>query len=324
MFREVTRLTPGTQVVLRAGVRPSLDGTPRKPGFFGEVTQVVEDAEESYVVRFSDGAVFTLPRRHLVVRRTLMTAELDMLAPDQITWSDYVCYRVRVGAHAYGLDEGEAEDDAVRGVYVPPAELHWSLYKPQDMVEPSRLTAEDGHAPPDEVLWEVEKFIRLGLAANPAVLETLYTPAVVAITDVGRELRTIRDAFLSKLIMTTFIGYAMSQFKKMLRGKERGEEPRPRHAMHLVRLLLSGLHAAQTCEMDVTVPAHHTELVAIRTGRMAFDEAYAWAIALQRQFEATIPASALPDLPDYATVNEFLVRARAQGVHVSVSQSHKP
>lgn len=324
MFREVARLTPGTPVVLRAGVRPSLDGTPRKPGFFGEVTQAVEDAEESYVVRFSDGAVFTLPRRSLIVRRTLMTAELDMLAPDHITWSDYVFYRVRVGAHAYGLDEGETEEDAVRGVYLPPAELHWSLYKPQDMIEPARLAGEDGHAAPDEVLWEVEKFIRLGLAASPAVLEALYTPAVVATSDLGRELRASRDAFLSKMILTTFVGYAMSQFKKMLRGKERGEEPRARHAMHLVRLLLSGIQAARTGEMDVTVPSHHTELLAIRTGRMAFDEAYAWAIALQRQFEAAATSSSLPDLPDYATVNAFLVRARAQGVHVAAPPVQTP
>jgi len=33
---------------------------------------------------------------------------------------------------------------------------------------------------------------------------------------------------LSRQIITTFTGYAMSQFRKMVRARERGEEPRPR------------------------------------------------------------------------------------------------
>ena len=317
MNREVIRLTPGTQVVLRAGVQLSLDGqtTPRKPGYIGEVTQVLEGLDEAYTVRFSDGAIFTLPRRQLVVRRTLMTAELDMLAPEHVNWTDYVFYRVRVGARAYGLDDADTEEDEVRGVYLPPAALHWSLYKPQDQIDVQRPSASGG-LPIEEVYWEVEKFVRLGLAANPAVLEALYTPAIVATSDLGRDLRAIRDAFLSKLIFTTFTGYAMSQFRKMLRARDRGEFPQPRHTMHLIRLLLSGISAARTGDLDVTAHEHQTELLAIRTGRMAFEETYNWALALQRQFEAVILTAGLPDLPDYATANDFLVRVRAQGVAI--------
>jgi len=149
------------------------------------------------------------------------------------------------------------------------------------------------------------------------VLEALYTPAIVATSDMGRELRAIRDAFLSKQIFTTFTGYVMSQFRKMARARERGEEPRARHAMQLIRLLLSGLSATRTGELDVTAHDHHTELLAIRSGRMSFDETFAWAVALQRQFEAAMHATPLPDLPDYETVNAFLVRIRAQGVAIA-------
>jgi uncharacterized protein len=314
-MREVSRLTPGTQVVLRAGVRISTerDGTIRKPGYIGEIVQVLEDAEESYLVRFSDGAVLTLPRRYLIVRRTLMTAELDMLAPEHINWSDYVFYRVRVGARAYGLDEADFDEDEVRGVYLPPATLQWSLYKPIEQVEQKR-PASNTVGTYDEIYWEVEKFLRLGLAANPAVLETLWTPAIVTTSELGRELRSIRDAFLSRQILNTFTGYAMSQFRKMTRARERGEEPRTRHAMHLIRLLLSGISATRTAELDVIARDHHTELHAIRTGRMSFDETFAWAVALQRQFEAAMHTSPLPDLPDYETVNTFLIKSRSQAV----------
>jgi hypothetical protein len=323
MIREVTRLAPGTQVVLRAGVHLTTNGAPRKPGYIGEVVQAQEDADESYVVRFSDGAVFTLPRRNLIVRRTLMTAELDMLAPEYVNWTDYVFYRVRVGARAYGLDDADTEEDAIRGVYLPPAELHWSLYKPLEQVELQR-PAPTGGAPIEEVYWEVEKFVRLGLAGNPAVLEALYTPAITATSDMGRDLRTIRDAFLSKQILTTFTGYAMSQFRKMTRARERGEDPRARHAMQLVRLLLSGISATRMGELDVTAQEHQTELLAIRSGRMSFDETFAWAIALQRQFEAAMHTTPLPDLPDYATVNDFLVRTRVQSVAIAAPPTPQP
>ncbi len=315
MIREVTRLLPGTQVVLHVGVHLTTNGAPRSPGFLGEVVQMLDDPDESYVVRFSDGATFTLARRCLVVRRTLMTAELDMLAPEHVTWTDYVFYRVRVGARAYGIDDPDAEEDAVRGVYLPPAELHWSLYKPQEQIEVQRPAP--GGMQIEEVYWEVEKFVRLGLAANPAVLEALYSPAVIATSDLGRDLRAMRDAFLSRQIITTFTGYAMSQFRKMVRARERGEEPRTRHAMQLIRLMLSGISALRNGEMDVTARDHHTELLAIRAGRMSFDETYAWAVALQRQFEAGMLTSVLPDLPNYEAANAFLIRARAHGATVA-------
>jgi uncharacterized protein len=317
MNREVSRLTPGTQVVLRAGTQLTVDGQPiaRKPGYIGEVTQVLEGSDEPYTIRFSDGASFTLLRRQLVVRRTLMTAELDMLAPDHVNWTDYVFYRVRVGARAYGLDDADTEEDAIRGVYLPPATLHWSLYKPLEQIELQRPSVTSGQ-PIEEVYWEVEKFVRLGLAANPAVLETLYTPAVVATSDMGRDLRSIRDAFPSKLIFTTFTGYVMSQFRKMVRARDRGELPQTRHTMHLVRLLLSGISAARTGELDVTAQEHQTELLAIRTGRMAFEETFSWANTLQRQFEALMATSPLPDLPDYGTANDFLVRVRTKSVEI--------
>jgi len=248
-----------------------------------------------------------------VVRRTLMTAELDMLAPEHVNWTDYVIYRVRVGSRAYGLDEAESDEDSLRGVYLPPAELQWSLYKPMEQIELQR-PGPNGQIQSDEVYWEIEKFLRLGLAANPAVLEALFTPVVLSASDVGRELRTIREAFLSRMILNTFTGYAMSQFRKLIRARERGEEPRSRHTMQLIRLMLSGITAMRTGDLDVVVRDHHTELLAIRSGRMSFDETYAWAMALQRQFEGAVQTTPLPDLPDYETVNSFLVRSRALAV----------
>ena len=72
-------------------------------------------------------------------------------------------YRCVVGSRAYGL-ESDASDTDRRGVYVPPAELHWSLYGVPEQLE---------YDPTQEVYWEVQKFLVLALKANPNVLESI-------------------------------------------------------------------------------------------------------------------------------------------------------
>ena len=41
----------------------------------------------------------------------------------------------------------------------------------------------------DEVYWELEKFLKLALKANPNVLETLWTPLVLHADEVAQRLR---------------------------------------------------------------------------------------------------------------------------------------
>src|SRR5438477_73705 len=79
---------------------------------------------------------------------------------------DHVIYRCIVGSRAYGLDDDESDTDR-RGIYLPPAELHWSLSGVPEQLE---------NLATDDVYWEIQKFITLALKANPNVLECLYTP----------------------------------------------------------------------------------------------------------------------------------------------------
>ena len=71
-----------------------------------------------------------------------------------------VILRCVVGSRAYGLDR-EGSDTDRRGVYLPPAELHWSLAG-----APPQLQNEATQ----EVYWEIQKFIMLALKANPNIL----------------------------------------------------------------------------------------------------------------------------------------------------------
>ena len=62
--------------------------------------------------------------------------------------------------------------------------------------------------------------------------------------------------------------------------------------------------------VPVRVEEHRDRLLAIRDGRLPWDEIDAWRLDLHRQFESAFAATALPDRPDYAAANAFLIRAR--------------
>src|SRR5438874_121659 len=83
----------------------------------------------------------------------------------------------------------------------------------------------------EEVDWELEKFLRLALQANPNILETLWSPAVLHMDDVGKQLRELRPAFLSRHLYKTYSSYVLSQFRLMKQGVERKGTYKPKHAM---------------------------------------------------------------------------------------------
>ena len=218
----------------------------------------------------------------------------------------YVFLRVVVGSRAFGLSTPESDEDR-RGIYLPPAAWHWSLTKPPEQVE----SIVDGL---DVIDWEIEKYLTQALKGNPTILETLWSPLVLFANELGEELISLRRCFLSRRLIATYSGYSQSQFALMERKARAGEPYRAKHAMHLIRLLHSGLHAARTGEILVDVGEHRDELLAIRRGERSWDEVAARRAELDAEFRAAFDDSVLPELPDFDRVNEFLIQARASAV----------
>jgi hypothetical protein len=216
--------------------------------------------------------------------------------------SAYVVFRVMLGSRAFGLAT-ESSDEDRRGVFLPPAEWHWSLTKPPEQVE----FFGDGV---EEIDWEIEKFVRLALQANPNILETLWSPVVLHCDETGHELLAIRTAFLSRHIYRTYSGYVLSQFRLMKRGFATDRRYKPKHAMHLIRLLHSGIHALREGDIRVDVGEHRDELLAIRRGEIAFDAVEARMLELDRLFQDAFAVTKLPEKPDTARANRFLIAAR--------------
>jgi len=295
-------LPVGTQVVTSVDLRQP-GGEPDLPrGAVGVVVVAPTDAEHSYRVRFVDGREVALRRSEIAVRSVEQRAGLERSDGEGLAESlyEHIIYRCIVGSRAYGLAGGESDVDR-RGIYLPPADLHWSLAGvPEQLERPAT----------EECYWEARKFLTLALKANPNILECLYTPLVELATPLAGELLAMRESFLSKLVYQTYNGYVLSQFKKLEQDIRVRGEIRWKHAMHLIRLLLAGITTLREGYVPVQAGEHRERLLAIRRGELHWDEVEAWRLSLHRELDAAYSATRLPERPDYARANAFLLRAR--------------
>jgi uncharacterized protein len=102
----------------------------------------------------------------------------------------------------------------------------------------------------------------------------------------------------------------MSQFKKLQADLRNKGEVKWKHVMHLVRLLLAGIVVLREGHVPVAVGEHRERLLAIRRGEIPLDEVERWRLELHHQFDAAVEATMLPERPDYAAANAFLLKAR--------------
>ena len=120
----------------------------------------------------------------------------------------------------------------------------------------------------------------------------------------------MRSIFLSRLVHVTYNGYVMSQFKKLEQDLRARGTIKWKHAMHLIRLLLSGVTVLREGMVPVQVSEYRDRLLAIRAAEMPWEEVNVWRLDLHRQFDEAFATTQLPEQPDYARVNAFLIKAR--------------
>jgi predicted nucleotidyltransferase len=152
----------------------------------------------------------------------------------------------------------------------------------------------------------------MALRANPNILECLYSPLVEKVTPLGEELLALRKQFLSQMIFQTFNGYAMSQFRKMETDLRNQGQVKLKHAMHLLRLLLTGAATLREGRIPVRVETHRDRLLAVKRGDLTWAELDVWRKELHHDFERALSETKLPERPDYEAANRFLVKARRE------------
>lgn len=292
-------LSPGTKIVTVVDLHGEHGGVRVPRGAVGTILKSPSDATHAYWVRLVEGGEVSLRRKQVVMLARYKDRELRN---EPTGWSlfDRVILKVVIGSRAYGLEEAGSDTDR-RGVFLPTAEQHWSLYGVPQQIDDE---------PAQETYWELQKLCVLGLKANPNVLECLWSPLVEHATPLGRELLAMRTAFLSRLVFQTYSGYVASQFRKIEAGMRQHGEPKWKHVMHLVRLMHAGIVVLATGEVPVHVGAHRDYLLRVRRGQIAWPDIEAVRQQLHRDFEAAAKSTSLPERPDYERVDLFLRRAR--------------
>jgi uncharacterized protein len=301
-------LPVGTQVVSRVQLERPGGEVLCLQGAVGVIVKAPTDHSYAYQVQLGNGNVVCLKRHELSTRKQFQKDGLDQISPlmEELNLFDCVIFRCIVGSRAYGLEDAASDTDR-RGIYLPSATAHWSIYGVPEQIE--------NHAT-QECYWELQKFLILALKANPNVLECLYSPLVETATPLAQELLGLREIFLSKLVYQTYNGYVLSQFKKMEQDLRNTGKIRPKHAMHLIRLLLSGITILESGVVPTRVEQHRDQLLAIKYQQTSWEAVNQWRLQLHEQFDQAFSRSHLPERPDYERANVFLIAARRHQVDV--------
>jgi len=295
-------ISAGTQVVVTTEARGA-NAVPVHPrGAVGIVARTPAGMEEHYLIRFPDGFESSFTRDQFEILKHFkdrLPASGDGAATD-FELESFVIYRVVVGSRAYGLETGASDTD-LRGIYLAPLDMHLSLFGSPEQFEDNQAQT---------CYWELQKFLVMALKANPNILECLYSPLVEKTTPLADRLLALRESFLSQMVFQTFNGYALSQFKKLEQDRRNQGEIRWKHAMHLLRLLITGAATLRERRVPVRVEAHRERLLAVKRGEVPWLDVDTWRRELHRDFERALAETKLPERPDYEAANLFLIAAR--------------
>lgn len=119
---------------------------------------------------------------------------------------------VRHGSHAYGTSTPESDED-FKGIAIPP--------KAYFLGSQLRFEQAELHDP-DAVIYDFRKFFVLAADCNPNIIEVLHTdPSDHCIVDpIGEIILEHKYDFLSKKVKHTFMGYSISQLKRIKTHKK--------------------------------------------------------------------------------------------------------
>lgn len=112
------------------------------------------------------------------------------------------------GSQLYGTNTPLSDTD-VRGVFIPTKEYYYGFL---DHIRSVKLEDEE-----DTEFFEIRNFLDLALDNNPNVLEFLFVPQnkLVITSEEWNKILEYRKYFISKKVKHTFLGYAISQVKRV-------------------------------------------------------------------------------------------------------------
>jgi hypothetical protein len=240
--------------------------------------------------------------------------------------------RATVGSTVHGLHHGGQDDRDEMAVFVEPPEYLLGLARASGRGGPygfehhvERTQPEGVRSGPgdlDLVAYSLRKYIRLALKGHPTILLLLFVPEQLLLveTELGKELRDLRPALLSRRAGHGYLGYLRGQKERLLgtRGQMRVNRPElveahgfdTKYAMHAARLGYQGLELLATGWLTLPMPEpERSRVMAIRTGERTFDQTIAEVEDVEQRLAEALEQTPLPPEPDRMSVDRFLVDA---------------
>ena len=211
------------------------------------------------------------------------------------------------GSHAYGLThDGYTDPDShewvkpsdidIRGCFVTPTKNVLKLNESKEFV---KVPGED------ESYDELGRFLYQCAKCSPERLEMLSTEPRFISTE-GQLIRDNQQMFLSKMIKGSYGGYAQQQLARIERNVDRKTKP----AMHLIRLMITGIRIMKHGVVNCDMRDYRQEMLAIRMGNMPLPEVFDWHRRLEVEFAKAAANTKLPDKPDWDRINDILIQIR--------------
>lgn len=222
------------------------------------------------------------------------------------------------GSALYGLSAGGSDTD-IMGVLVEPPQYVIGLARfEQYQYRTAPQGSRSGPGDVDKTVYGLRKWARLAAAGNPTVLLLAFTPddLVLFDTDAGRELRAIREVFVSRQAANRFLGYLRSQRDRLIGAKSKRTN-RPelvyRHgfdckaAMHMVRLGWQGVELLQDGHISLPMKQPQRDwLLALRRGEHTLQDALDEAAEAERTLRVLRELADWPPGPDMGGINTWL------------------
>ena len=241
--------------------------------------------------------------------------------------------RATVGSTLHGLHHGGQDDRDEMAVFIEAPEyllglarargIRGGLYGFEHFVERTQPEGvRSGPGDLDLVAYSLRKYMRLALKGHPTILLLLFAPErmVLVQTDLGRELRGLAPAILSRRAGRGYLGYLHGQNERLLgaRGQKRVNRPElvdahgydTKYAMHAARLGYQGLELVESGRLTLPMPEpERSRVMAIRLGERSFEEAVAEIDEVEERLAEAVERTSLPPEPDRERVDAFLVEA---------------
>lgn len=234
-----------------------------------------------------------------------------------------VILKIRTGSHLYGTAVDGSDED-IAGVFMPSFDNVMGLQKEEIVNLSTKKSSEERKNTEEDVdctLFEFRRFCRLAMSCSPNIVEMLFVNDgnVISITEMGTYLCGVAPMFLHKGIKDKFVGYALSQQRKI---EKENNLSNMKYGMHLIRLLYEGIELLETG--NIVFPLKQASLLSdIRRGKYDKKDIILMSEDLIEVLRDAYNKTTLPEKPDFNMINSFVISAMTDHIKQFMPQEEQ-